>query len=224
MDIDCIIWDCDGCLIDSEVIACGQAAKVFTEIGYPITAQEYIERFAGQGIPHTIKLLEEETGKQFAKDFPFLRSREERDALFHSHLKPVKGVHEALSKIEVPMCIASGSEPDRLKLTLEITSLYECFEGRIYSATEVENGKPAPDLFLYAAQKMAVLPQNCLVIEDSVNGVRAAHAAGMTVFGFCGASHVSEKWIDALKRVGVDALFDDMRELPDLVYSALAQN
>ncbi|MDR3425793.1 MAG: HAD family hydrolase [Alphaproteobacteria bacterium] len=216
-DIGCIIWDCDGCLIDSELLACGISAQLLTELGYSITAQGYIDRFAGQGIRHSIRIIEDETGLPFMERFPFSRLYQERELLFRANLKPIDGIKEVLDVLELPMCIASGSEPDRLTLTLEITGLYEKFVGRIYSATQVAHGKPAPDLFLYAAHEMGVEPNRCLVVEDSANGIMAAQAAGMPVLGFLGGSHASEAWGKKLKETGVEFLFDDMRDLPKIL-------
>ncbi|HEV3156234.1 MAG TPA: HAD family hydrolase [Candidatus Baltobacteraceae bacterium] len=215
--IDLLIWDCDGCLIDSELLACSIPAALLTEMGFPITAQAYVERFAGQGIRHSIRLIEEETGRSFMEGFPFDRLRAEREALFEASLRPIDGVHEALARINMSMCVASGSEVDRLKQTLSIAGLYERFAGCIFSAEQVERGKPAPDLLLFAARQMGAIPARCLVIEDSIIGVKAAQAAGMRVFGFAGASHVSDIWKERLAATGVEKLFEDMRELPDLL-------
>ena len=115
------------------------------------------------------------------------------------------------------MCVASGSSIDRLDLTLDIVELKSIFEGRIYSSEQVENGKPAPDIFLYAARNMGVVPENCLVIEDSVSGIKAAKCAGMPVFAFLGASHAVGDWESRVCKEEPDLIFRDMRLLPELL-------
>jgi HAD superfamily hydrolase (TIGR01509 family) len=219
-NVECIIWDCDGCLIDSELLACSVSASLMGEFGYDITAQEYIERFAGKGIKHSISIIEKETNKEILPYFPFERLKTERKKIFSESLKEIDGVSEVLSKIDLPMCVASGSSIDRLDLTLGIVELKSRFEGRIYSSEQVENGKPAPDIFLYAARNMGVAPENCLVIEDSVSGIKAAKAAGMPVFAFLGASHAVGDWESRVRKEDPDLIFRDMRLLPELLKDA----
>jgi HAD superfamily hydrolase (TIGR01509 family) len=137
---------------------------------------------------------------------------------FRRELKPIPGIRTALEKLSGPRCIASSSKPERIRLSLSITGLLDQFEPHIYSATMVERGKPAPDLFLHAARDMGVQPDECLVIEDSPAGVEAANAAGMRVFGFTGGSHALAGGLAAaLALLEPDAVFDDMRLLPSLV-------
>jgi HAD superfamily hydrolase (TIGR01509 family) len=131
---------------------------------------------------------------------------------FEAELRPVDGVVEMLDRVSVPSCVASSSSPAQLRFSLGLVGLYERFEGRIFSATEVEHGKPAPDLFLYAASRMGALPERCVVIEDSVYGVQAARAAGMPVFAFAGGL-IARELLDGPDTV----LFDDMRALPELL-------
>jgi HAD superfamily hydrolase (TIGR01509 family) len=144
----------------------------------------------------------------------------QRDA-FKKDLKIINGINDVLSSVKMPMAIASGSEMDRLEYTLQLTNLYDHFNGRIYSSSLVPKGKPAPDIFLYAANELGVEPSKCLVIEDSLNGVRSGKAAGMTVFGFTGGNHIPDKQAhrEELLSLNADLVFDDMSELPQLINS-----
>ncbi|NTU76521.1 MAG: HAD family hydrolase [Alphaproteobacteria bacterium] len=217
MPFDLIIWDCDGCLIDSERVACELVAETISALGYPLTCVQYIERFAGKRTTVALQEIEKETGKSFLSRFPrdaFVRQRTER---FKALLRPVEYVEEAIEKIDLPMCVASGSEPDRIEQTLRMTGLFDRFKGRIFSAVNVAKGKPAPDVFLWAAEQMNMQPEKCLVIEDSPTGIQGAKAAGMTVFGFVGASHVTPAWRMRVEGMGLDEVFDDMRKLPGLI-------
>jgi HAD superfamily hydrolase (TIGR01509 family) len=137
---------------------------------------------------------------------------------FRAELKPVPGIVETLEKLPAPRCVASSSRPERLRLVLGLTGLLSFFDGHIFSATMVKNGKPAPDLFLHAAREMGVLPERCLVIEDSPAGVEAAKAAGMRVFGFIGGAHAARYDLaSALAALAPDVIFDDMLRLPELL-------
>jgi len=216
MAFDLIIWDCDGCLIDSEMIACQVAAEMWTELGYPVTARQYVERFAGGNQAANIAIIEKETGLSFADVYPYEEKQRRREKAFEEGLKPLPYVREAVEALSVPQCVASGSMPERLYHALKVVGLYERFEGRIFSAEQVEHGKPAPDLFLFAAETMKVQPSRCLVIEDSPAGIMAGKAAGMTVYGYMGGSHVDEAWQERARQAGADLLFDDMRELKGL--------
>lgn len=217
MPFDLIIWDCDGCLVDSELLACGVAVEIWAELGYSVTAQQYVERHAGKSQVANIREIEEETGRSFVDRFPYGEKKRRREKAFEEKLQTAPHLTEALDKIDIPMCVASGSAPERLYHCLKVVHLFERFEGRIFSAVQVPNGKPAPDLFLFAAKQMRVAPEKCLVIEDAVSGVLAGKAAGMTVFGYMGGCHVTESWRARVKEAGADLLFDDMRELPGLV-------
>jgi HAD superfamily hydrolase (TIGR01509 family) len=139
-------------------------------------------------------------------------------AAFESELKGVEGLREALSTLGAPVCVASSSPPERIRASLRIVGYADLFGARVYSATEVARGKPAPDLFLHAARTLGVAPRTCLVIEDSVPGVVAARSAGMTAFGFTGGAHAyGREYRERLAEAGAVAIFDDMRELPDLI-------
>ncbi len=210
-----ILWDCDGCLIDSEWIACGHAASVLTEAGYKISTDDYVRRFAGQISDHIYQTIQNEIGYDIRSKIDEEAKKQERDRTFREKLLAIQGVPELINQLSLPMAIASGSSFERLALTLKITDLYDQFVPHIYSSSLVENGKPAPDIYLYAAKQLNVWPELCLVIEDSENGVRSGKSAGMTVFGFTGGTHIVDKKMhrQTLSDLGADWVFDDMQEL-----------
>ncbi|MBL1101090.1 HAD family hydrolase [Streptomyces coffeae] len=209
--IELVIFDCDGVLVDSERIAARVQVALGAELGWPLTEEEVIERFIGRSslsIGEQIAArLGEETAALWEKRFVRLH-REAVDA----GLTPVEGLPEALDALTLPTCVASSGSHEKMRHTLGRTGLYDHFAGRIYSATEVARGKPAPDLFLYAAQRMGVDPAACAVVEDSRPGVEAARAAGMRAFGYAGGLTPSER----LEGPGT-IVFHDMRELPGLL-------
>ena len=218
MTFEALIWDCDGCLIDSEHISCGHMADVFTEAGYPISINDFVRLFAGQGGDRMTKLnidpeLQNKIRENTKAKAHILTER------FRNELKVIENIEAVLEQINLPMAVASGSAMDRLALTLQLTNLYDGFNGHIYSSSLVPKGKPAPDIFLYAAEKLNTAPEKCLVIEDSLNGVRSGKAAGMTVFGFTGGSHVFDKVAhhEELLYLGADLVFDEMNALPRLI-------
>ena len=212
--IDALISDCDGVLVDSEVIAVRVVGQLTAELGWPLTEAEVIERFVGrsEAANHAMvaERFDEETATLFDKRF-----RELHAEAVDAGLTPVDGLPEALDALEalaLPTCVASSGTHEKMRHTLGRTGLYGRFESRIFSATEVGRGKPAPDLFLHAARRMGVDPARCLVVEDSGPGVQAARAAGMRALGYAGGVTAAER----LAGPGT-VVFDDMRELPGLV-------
>ena len=211
-----IIFDCDGVVVDSEVISCRVHAEVLTRHGYPISADEVCARFLGRTARDTAIEVERELGRPLAENY----DQERRAALIAALADSVEAIphlEQALDTIAAPICIASSAVPEKIFATLSRTGLYRRFAPNIFSGSQVKNGKPAPDLFLFAATQMATLPERCLVIEDSVPGVTGARAAGMTVLGFHGGSHCRPGDDEALRAAGSVATFDDMRQLPGLI-------
>jgi HAD superfamily hydrolase (TIGR01509 family) len=206
-----VIFDCDGVLVDSEPISIRIDVEMFAEVGIAVSEQEVIERFVGRSPEIMARAVEEQLGHPPPEGWEERGSRRLHRA-FEAELRPVHGIRDALGRITLPVCVASSSPPERLRLKLELTGLYERFAGRIFSAAEVANGKPAPDLFLYAARQMEVDPARCVVVEDSRYGVQAARAAGMDVLGYAGG--VTPADVLAGPRTVV---FDDMRSLPELL-------
>ncbi len=216
MNFSGVIWDCDGCLLDSEVLSGKAAADKFTEVGWPISTRDFIDRFAGIDWEVIYATLEKDSGMPLREMLPYRVIHAYRDQLFETSLERIPYVKEAIREMGLPVCIASGSEPDRLAHSLKLGGLFSLFEDKIFSAAYVKRGKPHPDLFHYAADQMKWLAQDCLVIEDNSLGVVGGHAAGMTVFGFAGGGHVSPAWRQRLIDSKPDLIFDDMRLLPQL--------
>jgi len=188
LDFGLVIFDCDGVLVDSERLTVGVEARVLTELGWPMDAEGVVRRWMGRTSAAQLAEIAERLGEDAAVEFD-RRTTTTLRAVFDTDLAAVEGVVElvdALAARGIPTCVASSGTPTRMELTLGATGLWDRFEGRIFSAVEVEHGKPAPDLFLLAAERMGVVPERCAVVEDSVPGVRAGVAAGMTVFGYAG--------------------------------------
>lgn len=216
MPVELIIFDCDGVLVDSEVISCRAHADVLSRHGYPITSEQVFERFLGRSTRQANLEVEAELGRKLPDDY-HVQLQDELYRAFEADLEAIRGIHEALDEVVQRVCVASSGSQQRMRISLGRTSLYERFAPNIFSASQVKNGKPAPDLFLFAAAKMQVSPQHCVVIEDSVAGIAAARAAGMRVFGFHGGSHCRPGYAEALRQAGADLIFDDMRQLPALI-------
>lgn len=217
-----IVFDCDGVLIDSEPLSCVATSVELHEAGFPISAEVIAERFTGMSNASMLAAIEEEIGRPMPEDMAE-RLHDREMALLREDLEAVAHVADVLDHLDasgVAYCVASSSTPERLEVTLGHVGLYDRFP-KVLSATMVENGKPAPDLFLLAAREMAVSPDACIVIEDSVAGVRGGRAAGMTVLGFCGASHCRPGHGDDLLAAGAKSTFDAMRDLPDLLSTLL---
>ncbi|HTZ68316.1 MAG TPA: FGGY family pentulose kinase [Roseiarcus sp.] len=218
-----VIFDCDGVLVDSEPIALAVTRRKLGEVGLRLTDEETRGRFLGLRLDSVVREVETELGAPLPKEFPDDLSREIL-AAFARDLKGVEGVRQAVEALRARVCVASSSAPERLRLALRVTGYETLFTPNIFSAAEVTQGKPSPDLFLFAARTMSVAPEDCLVIEDSVAGVAAARAAGMTAFGFVGASHFSQAGEGAdLTAAGAELIFDDMAQLPELVAARAAR-
>jgi HAD superfamily hydrolase (TIGR01509 family) len=211
-----LIFDSDGVLVDSEVIVCRVEVQAFAEIGYSIELERFMERFIGKAARDSRAIIEQELGRSLPVDFNSEVARRVAEAFAHD-LKPIDGAGDALARLAVSKCVASSSLPDRLAYTLRLTGLAQWFDGAVFSAAMVTRGKPAPDLFIYAAEQMKIARSRCLVIEDSAPGIIAAKAAGMTAFGFCGASHCRPGHAERLASAGADLVFSNMRELPAFI-------
>jgi len=210
-----LIFDCDGVLVDSEPLACRIDAEYLTELGYPFTAEEIVLRFVGVSLKDMAARIEAEHGRPLPTDFGARLTRRILDR-FETELQPVRGVRDAVLALPHRRCVASSSTPDRIALSLRAAGLADLF-GDLFSAVEVKRGKPAPDLFLHAAARMGAAPEECVVIEDSAFGVRAARAAGMRVIGFAGGGHCGPEHKSKLIAAGADRVIADMRRLPETV-------
>lgn len=215
-NFDLIIFDCDGVLVDSEVISCRVHADVLTRHGYPITAEQVHRRFLGRTAREATLEVERELGRPLPDSYDSERQTTLLAALADT-VEAIPYLDAALDAIDARICVASSAAHEKIFTTLSRTGLYDRFAPNIFSGTQVSHGKPAPDLFLFAARQMAALPGQCLVIEDSVPGVTGARAAGMTVLGFHGGSHCRPGDGEALRAAGAAVTFDDMRQLPGLI-------
>jgi HAD superfamily hydrolase (TIGR01509 family) len=208
-EVDLVIFDCDGVLVDSEPLAIRVESALITELGWPLTERDVLERFVGRSDAHMKAEIEAALGRPVPEWDD--RYRERLHASFRESLRPVAGVVEAVDALTTATCVASSGTHDKMRLTLGLTGLWERFEGRIFSTTEVAEGKPAPDLFLHAAARMGIEPDRCVVVEDSRSGVEAARAAGMRALGYAGGL-TPRAWLEGPGTV----VFTDMGELPGL--------
>jgi HAD superfamily hydrolase (TIGR01509 family) len=210
---DLVIFDCDGVLVDSERLAVRTEVEILSGLGWPLTEADIVERFVGRSAAYMQKEIERHLGRSIDWEAEFEpRYRE----VFERDLVAVPGIVEALDQITSPVCVASSGSHDKMRFTLGKTGLFDRFDGRIFSVDQVEQGKPAPNIFLLAADQMGAPPGRCAVVEDSVSGVTAGLAAGMGVFAFAGGVTGSE----ALSIQGA-VVFDDMRELPAALRCAI---
>lgn len=212
MDCELIIFDCDGVLLDSEVISCAADAAAYCRLGYPMTMEEMALRFSGVPGEAIDEILSAELGITLPLDF---RAAIKDDVLskYRTELKVIEGVAETLDKLNIKKCVASSAAPAKLALGLVETGIYERLYPYIYSTALVEKGKPDPDIFLYAARQMGVSAENCVVIEDSVAGVTAATAAGMRSIGFTGGSHCVENQADRLIEAGASVVVSEFKNI-----------
>lgn len=213
---DLVIFDCDGVLVDSEVISCRAHSEMLTRHGYPITSDQVLARFLGVSDREARLIIEAELGRSLPDDFE-LQVKHATLQFYAGDLQAISYVGEAIGAIALPKCMASSGTHEKIQHGLVCAGLYDLLSPHIFSASQVERGKPAPDLFLFAAKQMQVTAPRCLVIEDSLPGVTAARAAGMTVLGFHGGSHCRAGHGDALRDAGALMIFDDMRRLPGLI-------
>ena len=214
--VDLIIFDCDGVLVDSEVISCRAHAQTLTRHGYPITADQVLDRFLGVSDREARQIIEAEIERKLPDDFE-AQVKQATLQFYVSELQPISHVGEAIAAIGLPKCVASSGTPEKIRHGLVCAGIYDQLAPHIFSASQVKRGKPAPDLFLFAAERMRTAPARCLVIEDSIPGVTGAVAAGMTVLGFHGGSHCRPGYDDTLRAAGATMTFDDMRQLPGLI-------
>lgn len=208
-----VIFDCDGVLVDTEQIGNSVLARLLTEAGLTTTTDDSMRAYKGRAMSSVLALASERLGAPLPPDLAE-RYYEEVEARFATELQPVPGIAAALDRITLPCCVASSGPHHKMAVTLRATGLWERFEGRIFSATEVAAGKPAPDLFLHAARRMGFDPAATAVVEDSVPGIEAARAAGMRALAFARGTDP-----DDLATAGGE-VFSDMAELPGLLATA----
>ena len=210
---DLVIFDCDGILVDSERLSIRLDAELLRQLGWELSDEEIVERWVGRTEAAMKAEIADHLGRDIDEEWSAFAERYDR--AFAEELEPVDGIAEAVDAIQAAgfaTCVASSGGPAKIRRNLEKTGLLDRFDGRLFSADDVEHGKPAPDLFLHAADVMGVQPAKTAVIEDSAHGVAAGLAAGMTVFAYTGGVTPAER----LMGPGVVA-FDDMRRLPLLL-------
>jgi len=208
--LDLVIFDCDGVLVDSEPISNRVLADLLTEIGLPTTLEQSLRLFLGKSWKDNFLIIQERLGRTPPQELYEIYTNRMYQA-FEAELKPVSGIESALDQISLKTCVASSGPHMKIRKTLGVTGLLPRFENHIFSADDVENGKPAPDLFLYACEKMGSKSSSSVVVEDALPGVKSALSAGMTVLAYTPSGDVNN-----LKKHGV-ATFEDMLQLPNIL-------
>lgn len=204
-DCEALIFDSDGVLVDSEVIYLSVERELLAEIGLSYDYETYLSRFVGLSSKDYLSAVRSDFREKFATPFPddFLEQLNARAVpRIEAELQPIAGVEKVLNAFGKPAAVASSAALEALHKKLTLTGRASLFDPHIYSAQLVTKGKPEPDLFLYAAEQLGVAPENCAVIEDSINGVRAARAAGMLAIGFVGGGHADAGLGERLKAHG----------------------
>lgn len=220
---DLVIFDCDGVLVDSEIIAARIEAELLTQAGFEITAEEIAESYVGLTFKDILLKIEEKAAIPLQATL-IDQAEDLVDRRLKTDVRAIEGVHEAVAAVTVPRCICSNSRSERIEVMLERTRVLPLFKGRIFSALETPSGKPkpSPDVFLHAANTYGANPANTFVIEDSVHGIAGAVSAGMRVVGFTGGAHSYPGHADMLTEAGAETV---IRRWADLrgVLDALSQ-
>lgn len=208
-----VIFDCDGVLVDSEPLSFQVLSQNIALKGASIPMEDCYRLFLGKSLSSTTEILSRDYGIEFA-DEDLDSMRVQLFDLYRRELRPIPGIAALLQSLDLPVCVASSSQLERIRLSLEVTGLRASFEPHIFSATMVPNGKPAPDLFLHAAREMGIAPQHCLVVEDSPAGIEAARRADMAVIGFTGGGHAkTDSHRVSLEALSPDAVIAEISEL-----------
>ena len=211
-----MIFDCDGVLVDTEPLANASFSRALRAQGLDWSPEETIRRLMGLSLKSCVEICEAELGRKLPGDFLDTMQAYTYQSFRDAPLQPIGGVKEAIVALQqagYDTCVASSGSPEKMRFTLGLTGLWDLFDGRIFSASQVPRGKPFPDLFLHAAIAMNVQPFDCVVVEDSVPGVRAARSAGMRALAYAGEPYANR---DALRQAGGEP-FDDMECLAELV-------
>ncbi len=210
-----ILFDCDGVLVDSEILASEATNKLVKEMGLDLSIEEFSSRFAGLNEDITFAAVAEELNIPVPENI-VERCETAIDELLRQSLQEVNNVHAMLDRLDHPRCICSNSPTDRLEMSLKKTNLFDRFRPHIYSSLTVKDGnpKPAPDVFLHAAEELGVDPSDCIVVEDSAHGTQGGIAAGMKVIGFVGASHSYAGHAEQLMDAGAETTVNKLIDLP----------
>lgn len=218
-----VIFDSDGVLVDSEALGVVIEMRALAEIGLVFDKTEFTRRFMGMTDMDFMNAVDKESFERLGRGLP--ADLEERiisakDRLYRTDLRAIPGIHALINSLGCPKAVASSATVWELKRNLQLTDLFDLFDPHVYSGQLVSFGKPAPDIFLHAADQLNVPPSDCLVIEDSVNGAKAGLAAGMTVWGFLGGGHASEDLGRRLGATGVHAVMRSHDEIRDKLREA----
>lgn len=211
MRFDHVIFDCDGVLVDTESIAIRVEAQMFHDLGYPLDEEQVSDLFMGKSAEYQGEWLESRIGGNIRARYEAMHA-ERMFAAFQNGVNAIPGIKEALQAIPLPKSVATNGVRERASFALSKTGLIGFFD-RLNTVEEVANPKPAPDLYLLAAARAGAVPARCAVVEDSVTGVTAACAAGMTVIGFTGSAHDRQAAAEGLNKAGAHILLEDMRAL-----------
>ncbi len=183
MKYKCIIFDCDGVLVDSEYISNSTMVAMANDLGVVISKEYALHHFSGKSLKYCFDYIESLLGQKLPEDFE-QQFRTKTFEAFANDLQPIKGIQDVLKRIAIPFCVASNGPLEKTRLNLTVTNLIQYFEGKMFSAYEINSWKPNPELFLYAAKSMGFEPNECVVVEDSISGIQAAKAGGFDVIGF----------------------------------------
>jgi HAD superfamily hydrolase (TIGR01509 family) len=209
----CVIFDCDGVLVDSEALSNGVLVELGNHYGAKLDLSSAIKMFKGCSMNACIEKIETLINKPLPEDFESQYRALSMEA-FKKHIKPIEGIKEVLDQLDLPFCVASSALEAKMRLNLELTGLLDKFEGRLFSCYTIQKWKPDPAIFLWAAESMGFKPEECLVVEDSYSGVTAAKAGGFDVFGYTADDiHHQLKGYATLE-------FDNMNQLISLIKKA----
>jgi len=210
MSCKCIIFDCDGVLVDSETIS----AKIFREmainLGFNLDYKTAVEHFSGASMKENLKFIEDNIEGNLPANFE-MEFRERTYQAFKTDIQPIKGIHNLLGKVKVPFCVASSGPVEKIRLNLTLTNLIAKFENKIFSSYDIGSWKPEPGIFIHAAKEMGFTPNECIVIEDSASGIRAAVAGGFKVYALA-----KNRNRDTFQQLGA-FVFESMEELEKLL-------
>ena len=218
-----VLFDCDGTLIDSEMITCTVEAELLGEAGFEISVKEFVRRFAGTSKQHINDTMHAQTGRHLPDDYEQRVASRLLERLWRE-AKPIEGVHEMLDRLDCPRCVCSNAGMEKLKVEMQRTELWDRFRPYIYSAQDIEGiaQKPEPDVYLHAAKEFGAAADECIVVEDSITGVQSGVAAGMRVIGITAGCHIEPGHAEKLTDAGALTVTNRITEIPALV-EALSQ-
>ncbi|WP_052593978.1 HAD family hydrolase [Aureispira sp. CCB-QB1] len=202
MKFKCIIFDCDGVLVDSEATSIGAIVDLAQEMGYSMSLEQAIGEFSGQSLQYCFDYIEKASGQKFPANIVHIYRARTYEA-FEKSLQPIPGIHAALERLTLPRCVASNAPQEKIRLNLGLLKLTHFFQDNIFSAYDIQKWKPQPDLFLHAAKTMGFAPHECLIVEDSLAGVTAAKTGGFEVLGYA-----SKRTAKQLEEAGATVFYD----------------